>query len=446
MMRKFLILIAAVSVSGCSLSDEGFSDDVVGTNDCTINGQKQFVLDAMNAWYFWNDRLPSNVNLGDFATPQELLAFLTTFSPDDGTGRPIDGFSFIRSAVADQQFLGEGKFEGYGFTWLSVAENDIRLVRVYGDSPAAGGGLARGQQIVALNGRSIAEIRAAEGLSAVFATSPIDFTMRETDGVTEFTVTIAAGTVTIDPVPQAFRIPRPAGPDVGYIELASFISTADPVFDAVFADFRANGVNDVIIDLRYNGGGLVSTTELLADYFGGDVAENLIFIETRFNADRAADNNRTGFFQRLGNSMSLSRLVVIATRGTASASEMIANGMAPHVEVTIVGDDTFGKPVGQVGLEFCEQVLRATAFQLFNADGFGDYFDGLPVDCPADDDLNVAVGASDDPNMVAALAYLDTGACPAAPAALGQAKPVLPVGARPADLRGPAWPELPGTH
>jgi C-terminal processing protease CtpA/Prc len=270
--------------------------------------------------------------------------------------------------------------------------------------------------------------------------------MLETDGVTEFTVTIAAGEVTIDPLPQVFRIPRPAGPDVGYMELASFISTADPEFDAVFADFRANGVNDVIIDLRYNGGGLVTTTELLGDYFGGDVAENLIFSETRFNSDRAAANNRIEFFERLGNSMSLSRLVVIATRNTASASEMIANGMAPHVEVTIVGDDTFGKPVGQVGLEFCGQVLRATAFQLFNADGFGDYFDGLPVDCPAADDLNVAVGAPDDPNMVAALSWLDTGACPAAPVVRGQAKPVLPAGMRPADIRGPAWPEFPGTN
>lgn len=444
MMRNFLILVATFSVAACSYSDD-FSDGG-GTSDCSIDGQKQFIVDAMNAWYFWNDRLPSNVNIGDYATPQDLLAFLTTFSPDDGTGQPVDEFSFIRSVVADQQILGEGRYEGYGFSWRTVAENDIRLTRVYSDSPAAGAGLARGQRIIALNGRTIAEIQAAEGLNAVFATTPIDFTMRETDGVTEFTVTIAAGTVTIDPLPQWFRVPRPAGPDVGYIELASFISTADPAFDAVFADFRANGVNDVIIDLRYNGGGLVTTTELLGDYFGGDVAENLIFSETRFNADRAAANNRIEFFERLGNSMSLSRLIVIATRRTASASEMIANGMAPHVEVTIVGDNTFGKPVGQVGLEFCGQVLRATAFQLFNADGFGDYFDGLPVDCPAADDLNVAVGAPDDPNMVAALNWLDTGACPAAPVVGGQSKPVLPTDVRPADLRGPAWPEFPGTN
>ena len=96
------------------------------------------------------------------------------------------------------------------------------------------------------------------------------------------------------------------------------------------------------------------------------------------------------------------------------ASELVINSMAPHVEVTIVGADTFGKPVGQVGLEFCEKILRPTSFQTLNANDFGDYFFGLPVDCAAPDDLGVAVGDDNDPNVEAALSYLDTGACPAA--------------------------------
>jgi len=169
----------------------------------------------------------------------------------------------------------------------------------------------------------------------------------------------------------------------------------------------------VIIDLRYNGGGLVSTAELLGDYLGGLVAQSLIFSSTEFNADRAAQYNETELFELRGNSISLSRLVVIASRGTASASELVANGMIPHVDVAIVGDRTFGKPVGQIGLEFCDKILRPTAFKLANALGDGDYFDGLPADCAAVDDLSVAVGDSLDPNMVAAMSYLDTGACPA---------------------------------
>ena len=122
--------------------------------------------------------------------------------------------------------------------------------------------------------------------------------------------------------------------------------------------------------------------------------------------------------------------MVIASRGTASASELVTNGMIPHVNVAIVGDRTFGKPVGQIGLEFCDKILRPTAFRLANADGDGDYFDGLPVDCPAADDLSVAIGADSDPNMVAALGYLDTGACPVVAAPGNQQKP------------SPAYPQM----
>ena len=401
-------------------------------------------------WYYWNDLLPNTVAVGDYATPEDLLAFLTTFSPDDENGQPIDavrGFSYIGSAEADAQFFGEGKFEGFGFSRRHLTADDIRLTRVFSGSPADLGGLARGQRILELNGRTIAEIEAAEGLDAVFDTTPIDFTMRELNG-NEFTVSIAHEIVTIDPVPQWRLIPTAGGPPVGYLELSTFISTANPVFDTVFAAFRTNGVTDVIIDLRYNGGGLVNTAELLGDFFGGDVAENLTFSKTVFNSDRAAQNNDEEFFERRTNSMSLSRLVVIATRGTASASELVTNGMDAHVEVAIVGDRTYGKPVGQVGLEFCEKILRPIAFQTFNADDFGDYFDGLPVNpgCAAEDDLSVAVGSDTDPNMVTALGYLETGGCAVSSVPGIQSKPAFE-DAYPQRYRGGSpWREFAGAY
>jgi len=419
-MRKFTVFLSALLVAACS-SGNGGSTEEPPVAACSLEGQKQFVLDNMRAWYFWNDLLPAQVDTSQFATPDELLAFLTTFSPDltpdDGVDNPVDRFSFINTAAADQAFFGEGKFEGFGFS-SRFEGSDLRLTRVFADSPANRAGLARGQQIVALNGRTVADILATEGvagINALFELSPLEFTMREIDA-SEFSVEIAKDIVTIDPVPQARIIVDPNGvrPPVGYMELATFISTADAEMDAVFANFRAQGVNDVILDLRYNGGGLVSTSELLGDFLGGDVAENLVYSKTVFNELRAPANNSTEFFERRGNSMSLVRLVVIASTSTASASELVINGMDPHVEVIIVGDNTFGKPVGQVGLEFCEKILRPTAFQTLNANDFGDYFFGLPVDCAAPDDLDVAVGADNDPNIEAALSYLDTGACPSA--------------------------------
>ena len=432
-MRKILYTLAAMTltIAGCGGSSSGFGGPQVGTAACTNDGQKQFVLDAMRDVYFWYSLLPANVDFSQHASPEALLDFLISF-------QPLDDFSFITSAEADAQFFGEGKFEGFGFSYRFEAVNDPRFTRVFGSSPADQAGFARGQRILELDGRTIAEIEANEGLGAVFDQSPLEFRIRNLDN-SEFVVSVSHDIVTINPLPQ-WRVIDMGGVPVGYVEFASFISTADPVFNTIFADFNAAGVSDVIIDMRYNGGGLVNTAELLGDYFGGFIANNLVFSKTLFN-DKNTDSNRTEFFEQLANSMNLSRLVVIATSGTASASELVINSMEPHAEVTIVGDSTFGKPVGQVGILFCDKILRATAFETVNALDQGDYFGGLPVDCPATDDLTELIGADTDPNVVAALAYLGTGACPAG---LRISTPVVDPERPQIDLRGPAWREFAG--
>ena len=413
-MRKIFLMIGVAFLTACG---GGSSGSIAGTpqaGNCTNDAQKQFVLDVMLDWYLWNSLLPADVDINLYAGPEELLAHLTSF-------QPLDDFSFITTLAADTQFFGEGKYEGYGFSSRFLAADDLRLTRVFVDSPANAAGLARGQRILELNGRTIAEIEAAEGINAVFDTSPIDFLVRPEPNGTEFLVNIAVDIVTIDPIPQARIIPVAGTPGVGYMELAQFISTADPEFDTVFGQFRTANVTDVIIDMRFNGGGLVSTAELLGDYLGGSVAQNLVFSKTLFNADRSSNNGQE-FFELRGNSLGLSRLIVIASQGTASASELVTNSMEPHVEVAIVGDRTFGKPVGQIGVEFCAQVLRPTAFQTTNADDFGDYFDGLPADCAVADDLNIPVGVDNDPNVEAALTYFATGGCPVVSAPALQTK------------------------
>lgn len=440
-MRSISSLLLAFLLTGCTVSEDG--PPQLGDEACSNDGQKQFVFDAMQDIYLWNSGLPASVDLSAHASPEELLAFLKTFSPiNASTGLPIDRFSFINSAAADSAFFGEGKFEGFGFSWRYQAAGDVRFTRVFSASPADQAGFSRGHRIVALAGRTIANIDANEGVSAVFAMDPLEFTIRRLDN-TEFTVTVSKDVVTINPLPQ-WRVIDTASASVGYMELATFISTADPVFDTVFNDFRNAAITDLIIDLRYNGGGLVSTTELLGDYLGGLVSDGRVFSETLFNDNNAALNSIQYFRQRV-NSINLSRLVIIGSGSTASASELVTNSMEPHVAVTIVGDTTFGKPVGQVGIQFCEKILRPTSFETVNSLGEGGYFEGLPVDCPAVDDLSVAVGADDDPNIVAALSYFANGACPVASrqSVLGQEKGTFGKSPNP-DLRGPAHREFAG--
>ncbi|NIL94620.1 MAG: hypothetical protein GTO71_09300 [Woeseiaceae bacterium] len=429
-MRKLILLSLVLVLSACEISDDSSGDGYT----CSARDQKRFVRDATEFWYFWNDLLPAKTRVRDYNDPAELLASMIQV-------QPLDTFSYIGSAAADAAFFGAGQYLGFGFSWERLGADDLRLTQVFAGSPAAGAGFSRGQRIIAIDGRSIAEIDAGEGLDAALAADAVEFTLRETDGVTEFTVTVVKDVVTIDPVPQWQLIPTAAGPPVGYVELSTFVATANAQLDSAFGEFQANGVTDVVIDLRYNSGGLLSTAEFLGDLLGGDIAENLVFTGTRFNADRAAEYDSDTLFLRLVNSIGLSRLVVITTQTTASASELIINGMEPHVEITVVGAQTFGKPVGQIGLEFCGNVLRLTAFQNVNADGFGDYFGGLPADCAAADDLNLPVGDPNDPNMVAALAYLQNGACPPAPASARQQRSDP---ARTIPARGSAWREFAG--
>jgi len=427
-MRTVLSLLFLALLTACSYS----TDDGDNQYSCKAGDQKRFVRDATHDWYLWNDLLPNKVKVSNFDSPAEVLASMIEV-------QPLDNYSYIGSAAADAAFFGLGRYEGFGFSWQMVANDDFRLTRVFDGSPAAAAGFSRGQRIVALDGRATADIEAAEGIGAALDPMTLEFTLREVDDVTEFTVTVTKDIVTIDPVPQWQLIPTAGGAPIGYVELTTFISTADSALDTVFAEFVANGVTDVIVDLRYNSGGLVSTARLFGDYLGGAVAENLTFSQTLFNEDRSEDYDSEIFFTRLGNSINLSRLVVIATSRTASASELLTNGMAPHVEVTIVGADTFGKPVGQIGFEFCGNILRLTAFQNANADGFGDYFDGLPADCPANDDLTVPVGDAADPNLVTAVSYLETGACPVAGASAAHSRFKR-------DRRGPPWRQYAGAY
>ena len=439
-MRVLSFSLVILFLAACSSGDS-----VVGPTEppaaCSNDDQKAFVLNALYDWYLWNDLLPSNISIDDYASPEELVTQVTqTFGPQkaDGSG-PLDRFSSVGSLQADQQFFGEGRYEGFGFSWRFEGSNMV-FTRVFVDSPAGTAGFARGQKVLTIDGRTIAEIDANEGVNAALGNQTIEFQIENLDTST-FTTTVTKDIVTIDPIPDASVRIIDQGPGlapVGYFELATFISTANPEFDTVFGDFRTNGVRDVIVDMRYNGGGLVNTAELLGDYLGGLDNDGQVFSNTEFNADRGPANNSTDFFAVQGNSVSLDRLIIIASRGTASASELVTNSLDPYLAdgVYIVGDNTFGKPVGQIGLEFCEKILRPTSFKLTNAAGFGDYFDGLPVDCAASDDSSIPVGDDLDPNVIAALSYVNGAGCPVVSLPGGQQKASLFDRPRP-DLSGP---------
>jgi carboxyl-terminal processing protease len=216
-----------------------------------------------------------------------------------------------------------------------------------------------------------------------------------------------------------------------------------------FADFTAQGVTDVIIDLRYNGGGLVSVAEFTASLLAGPSNVNNVLSMSLFNRANS-DMNETSRFTSESNSIDLDSILFITTGASASASELVINSLEPYIDVALIGNDTFGKPVGQVANDFCDQRLRAVAFETVNAKGEGRYFDGLPVDCPAEDDLAHAIGDSNEASTAAAIAYVTTGACPIVLNPDGQTASVLSTDRarrkKPGRPAGPIWRELAGAY
>ena len=411
-------LLAAGAVVGCGGDGGGPAAGNGAATGCSVAAQRQEIFDLMVEWYFFNDELEqqqkyTELSLNTFPSAQGLLTFLR-YRPQEFDR----GFSFITTPAADAQFFGEGQFVGFGFgsKFVDAPLNaDLRLTQVFSASPAAAAAFQRGQRIVAIDGRTIAEIGQAEGLSAALGAADVGvtrtFLMRETGGA-EFEVAVAKALVTIDPVPST-AIFDVGGAKVGYLDFRTFISTADAELDQAFADFESQNVSKLVVDLRYNGGGLVSTAERLADLIGGAVADGQVLSATLFNSAKSAFNSIQPFQKRPGSLTLLQQVVFITTGSSASASELVINALSPHTVVTLVGSVTFGKPVGQSGFPFCddELLLRPVTFETVNSLNEGKYFDGLGVTCGATDELQFALGDPVEASLATALEFIETGSC-----------------------------------
>lgn len=393
-------------LSACGGS--GGSSDI--TAECSIPGQNQAVYNTMQQWYLWYEKLPV-LNPASFDSPQALLNALIAPVTD-----PVDRFSFLTTQAEEDALFGESQFIGFGFR-QQPGTDSVTVLDVFEDGPADLGGLDRGSSILAIDGVPIADILASEGgLSGALGPAEIGFevemTFRNQAG-DEITSTFFKDTVTIPPV-TATQVFDLDGVSTGYLVFRNFVDPGVPALNSAFIEFSNAGVTQLIVDLRYNGGGLLRVAEHFANLLASRDHPGLPFYSLRFN-DKNSGRNETFLFTTNPPTIALSldKLVFITTPATASASEMLINGLPPYVETITVGDTTFGKPVGQLGFRFCEQVLRPVSFEFVNGLGEGGFFDGIGPDCVAADDVTVPFGVTGEDSFDAAVHWLATGSCPA---------------------------------
>jgi C-terminal peptidase prc len=375
---------------------------------CSAVGQNLFVHDVLVDLYLWNWLVPP-VNPARYRSPEAYLEAVRY--------RALDAaFSYIGDRAEEEAFFSESQFVGLGLS-TRVAAGEMRVLQVFPGSPAADAGLARGDRILAIDGRSVDDLIAANAIGSAFGPAEAGLVVHVTFQSADTAVCEAALTKRVVTIPTVsdVRIHEVDGRRVGYLFFRNFVQPSFEALDSAFAEFLAAGVRDVVLDLRYNGGGLVSVAQHLASLVGGKRTEGRIFAEFSHN-DENSYRNVTLRFEPSARALTLSRLFVITTRSSASASELVINALSPYIPVIAIGDTTYGKPVGQYGITFCDKVLYPVAFSLRNADGEGDYFGGLPPTCAAADGVDRPLGDASEASLAEALAFVRTGAC-SAPAA-----------------------------
>lgn len=440
-----LLLITGGLLSSCSDNDD-IDDFPVEKPDTSLTAEdkleleiKDFVWKGMNEIYVYKNQVPE---LGDgfFNSQSDLDEYLNGWdSPeelfDDGLTISEDRFSFITDdyIALENSFSGISETTGVDFRLYRFSEGDnlFGVVRyIVPGSNADGQNIKRGDLFTKLNGESLTIANYRDLLASSSITFEISTLENNTVTPTGESVTIANQTLTENPI-LVSKVLDVNGSKVGYILYNSFIADFDDELNAAFAEFKSENITDLILDLRYNGGGRVSSATRLASMITGQFTGE-VFAKQQWNdsyQNYFLENDPDRLFNRFTttleggeaiNSLNLNKLYTIVSSSTASASELIANGLAPYIEVVKVGVNTVGKSQASVTLYDSENFGRSDAnpnhkyaiqplvYESVNANDVGVPFNGLSPDYEIVEDIaNMGVlGEDSDPLLAEALAVI----------------------------------------
>lgn len=387
----------------------GMPETKPGLAACSIEEINLWILDTMWDMYLWYDRLAKDIDFRDWSDPGDFLRAIKYTE--------VDRFSYLAKKEDHDDYYA-GKYYGFGFGFRKLPEYVVYVTLVIPGGPADIAGMRRGQRILKIDGKTIQEIEENNLWSEVTSRPeekkdiPVEYVIEENGE--EKTLILYAGEVT---APSIYKtaVLDDAGKKIGYLMLKSFINSTNSELETVFTSFKKAAVSDLIVDLRYNGGGWLDGAEHLASLITGGKLEGELFTRLTYN-DKHQDYNSDYHFKDYSQSLELTRVAFITTGGTASASEIVINGLKPYIEVLVIGDKTYGKPVGMNPMSHCDYTLVPITFKLANAEGYGDYFSGLPVDCAAEDDVTHDFGDPEEGSLKAALSMLRDKTCPPDPA------------------------------
>ncbi|MCL6524426.1 MAG: hypothetical protein K6T34_07160 [Thermoflavifilum sp.] len=388
--------------------------------------------------YLWYNQVPiSSINpLDDSKYPkaENLLSSIISYPINPTTGKPYDRYSFLDRSGSVSDLLQGGVTGDMGFqpTYAYDNSNNLHLIvlYVYKNSSAGQQGVQRGWEITAINGNTNISDRNMV-VNAIYYSPSASFTFKKPDG-SSVTLTIQSTQYVVNPVLFDTVYTLNNGKKVGYFVFNQFIDIYDnsknPTetkneLDAVFKKFSDSAVSVIIMDERYNGGGSVTTAEYIDNKLAPASANGQVMYSYVYN------NKLTKYASQLGlpnsisfsntGSFTLDHIFFIVSHNTVSASELTINNLKPYIDVQLVGDTTYGKPVGFFGWPIYDYDstgkqqhladLYSVNFQTKNANGYGDYFTGMVPNKFEYDYVGYNWGDPNDPNLQDIFNYLTTG-------------------------------------
>jgi C-terminal processing protease CtpA/Prc len=338
------------------------------------------------------------------------MTAIRQYATETGFTGSVDRWSF---AMEQQQWdnVSSGISGDFGLNIFFMTDGDLRVRAVEKASPAGLAGVKRGWRITKINGNSNITLANADFIvQNVYYTNSTNFTFTKPDG-TSTDIRLTSADYQENPIilDSVYTV---SGKKIGYLSFGSFLGDTTQIyneFNRIFNRFGTENVADVVIDLRYNGGGYVTVAERLANFLAPSSANGGVMMTQKFN-DKYTTYNSTRTFSKRG-SLNLTRVFFIVGKGTASASELLINSMKPYMQTFVLGaDKTHGKPVGYFPIPVGNWYIFPVSFITVNKNGQGGYYNGIELNHQVADGLDKDWGDINETSLASAIKYVTTGA------------------------------------
>ena len=420
-------LVASATVANrCEKPRTGSSVDLPGT----LLDELTWVRSWIDETYLWYREVPATYQPQSFATPISYFNVLKTTAMT-ASGKPKDQFHFTLS-TAEWEAAQNGIELGYGMLLAVTRTTPPRkavITIVEPGSPAALAGLQRGDELQTIDGVDFVHAPDTASVTIInaglFPKAQGTHTLGLSRNGAPMSVSLTAVDVSTSAVQNERIIDTPTG-KVGYLTFNTHNNVAERQLVETMRRFQAAGISDLVLDVRYNGGGYLDVASELAYMIAGpQVTAGKTFEQVLFN-DKTRPQAPVLFHAQSQGfpapnplakgtplpSLGLRRVTLLTTGNTCSASEAIINGLrGVDVEVNLIGGTTCGKPYGFYPAPNCGTTYFAVQFQGVNAKGFGDFADGMAPTCDVTDDYQHQLGDPSEGMLAAALRYRSSGSC-----------------------------------